>query len=142
MWSHLSLNRLVLVDFIISCLGSVTAFLYSFLFEDALAWQVVYAICLCAWIFATVVNIFSLSRERVRRDEMSRRHERASGNFAYKIAQLVLMVCILLIVGLDTGITLSAPMVFAVSFLLYAAQSGSYLLMERRGLKVDADTDY
>jgi len=138
---HHSVNRLALATFVIACLGSAVSFLYYFLFLDSSAWLVVYTICLAAWVFTTVFSASSVARGRVRSDEMSQSNEARSGSVAYRTAQVVLMVGVVLTVGFGLDITLNAPLLFGISFLLYTVQTGYYLFLEREGLKTDADTD-
>jgi hypothetical protein len=136
MWHRLSVNRLALINFIVSCLGCVASLLYNFAFRDSDVWRIVFYFCMFAYCLATLLSIAATARGKVRNDEMSYEHEGQSRSFTYLLAQVMLMAGVLLVVvfGFEVGITLSAPLLFGLSFLLYAVQSGTYLLLERVGM--------
>jgi len=131
-----------LVSLIVASTGSVVSFAYCLFFVDSLAWQIVYIVCLFAWVFASIFSLVSTTRGRVRSDEMSRHNEEEASSVAYRAAQTVLMIAVVLIVGFGMDIAISAPLLFGISFLLYAVQSGFYLFLEKEGIKADAKADH
>ena len=135
MWKHLSFNRLALVTFVVASFGCAVSFLYYFLFAESTAWQIMFIICLAAWVFTSVFSVTSTSRGRVRSDEMSQGNEARSGAIAYRTTQAILMIAVVLSTGFRMNIVLSAPLLFGISFLLFMVQTGYYLFLEREGLK-------
>ncbi len=135
---RLSFNQMKIITVVISSIGFIVGTLFSFIFYQSAGWEIVYTICLIAWLFVLIMDVYLHAKHRLKEDEMSDMHEMKAGTMTLKIIQILLCIFVALAVSTKINVNLNSSMFISLSFFLYAVNGGFYLLFEGKADKNDA----
>lgn len=135
---RLSFNQMKIITVVISSIGFIVGTLFSFVFYQSSGWEMVYTICLIAWLFVFIMDIYLQTKHRLKKDEMSDMHEMKAGTMTLKVVQILLYFFVALAVSTKMNVNMNSSMFISISFFLYAVNGGFYLLFEGKADKNDA----